>query len=71
MITPGDRVTAPKASFEGRVLGPHGLTSAGSAGKYWSLPENPNVAVYAVLNEATGEIRYFTAAALTPSVERG
>lgn len=64
MLTPGDRVKAVTASYEGRILGPHG---SATAGKYWSLPENPNVSVYAVLNETTGEVRYFTAKALAPA----
>lgn len=64
MISPGDHVVALKASFHGRVLGPHGLTSAGSGFEYRSLPENLNVAVYTVLNEETGEVRQFTGEAL-------
>lgn len=64
MISPGDRVVAHKVSFHGRVLGRHGSTSAGSGFEYRSLPENLNVAVFAVLNDDTGEIRYFTADAI-------
>jgi len=29
--------------------------------EYRSLPENPNVAVYAVLDSGTGEVRFFPA----------
>jgi hypothetical protein len=58
--------TAVKASegFMGRVLGRHGSVGAGGAFEYRSLPEDLNVAVYAVLNDETGEVRFFTSAAL-------
>ena len=66
MISPGDRVVVHKASFHGRVLGRHGSTSVGSGFEYRSLPENLNVPIYAVLNEDTGEVRYFTAESIEP-----
>lgn len=67
MISPGDRVVAHKASFEGRVLGRHGSVSAGSGFEYRSLPKNLNVPIYAVLNDDTGEVRYCTASAIEPA----
>lgn len=62
MISVGDRVVARKAAFQGRVLGGHGI----GVFEYRSLPENPNVAVYAVLDSGTGEVRFFTRDAIEP-----
>jgi len=66
MISSGEHVVARKAAFQGRVLGRHGVTSGG-AFDYRSLPENLNVAIYAVLNGDTGEVRFFTAEAIEPA----
>lgn len=67
MISPGDRVVVHRASFHGRVLGRHGAMSAGGAFEYRSLPENLNLPIYAVLDEETGEVRYFAADAIEPA----
>lgn len=66
MISPGGRVVARKVSFQGRVLGRHGSTSEGRGFECRSLPEDLNVPVYAVLNNDTGEVRFFTAEAIEP-----
>jgi len=57
MIKVGDSVKARSGDFSGRVLASHGAEVAFS---YQSLPENLNIAVFAVLNESSGEIRHFT-----------
>jgi hypothetical protein len=65
MMSPGERVIARKAAFQGRVLGRHGANS-GPGFEYRSLPENLNVQIYAVLNAETGEVRFFTAEGIEP-----
>ncbi|MBF4575196.1 hypothetical protein [Frondihabitans sp. VKM Ac-2883] len=57
MIKVGDSVTSRNGDFSGRVLGTHG---AGAAFSYQSLPEDLNIAVFAVLDKSSGEIRHFT-----------
>jgi|GEM_PF-3060204 len=63
MIEVGDRVRTVDGQFEGRVLGKHGRLGAGGAGEYWSLPDDMNLTIYALINDA-GEVRYFSAAAI-------
>lgn len=60
MIEIGDSVTSRDGKFSGRVLGRHG----GGAFTYQSLPEDLNIAVFAVLSDDTGEVRHFTRAGL-------
>jgi hypothetical protein len=64
MIEIGSRVRIASVDFEGRVLGRHGSTGAGGAFEYKSLPENLNLSVYAVFDETTGEVRYFSGESL-------
>lgn len=64
MIEIGSRVRVADGSFEGRVLGKHGMASGvGGSYEYRSLPEDLNIAVYAVLGES-GEVKFFVGSAL-------
>lgn len=67
MIEVGDSVRTVNGEFSGRVLGRHGAANGvGGAFEYRSLPDDLNLAVYAVLNTDTGEVRYFVRTALAP-----
>jgi hypothetical protein len=63
MFAVGDSVTSQNGDFSGRVMGTH----TGAAFTYQSLPENLNIAVVAVLNDSSGEIRHFTRESLVPT----
>ena len=64
MIEVGTRVQAKSVAFGGLVLGRHEHSGVGGARAFWSLPSEPNVVVCAVLNEETGEVRFFNIEAL-------
>lgn len=65
MINTGDRVVARGVSFEGRVVARHGRTFDATFESV-SLPEELNVRIHAVLNQETGEVRFFTPDAIAP-----
>lgn len=69
MIEVGSKVRTVDGSFEGRVLGKHGAASGvGGSHEYRSLPEDLNVALYAVLHEASDEVRHYVGSALELAV---
>ncbi len=60
MIEVGSLVRHKPSGFVGRVLGRHGsVHGVGGSYEFRSLPNDPNVMVYWVLNEESGEVRGF------------
>lgn len=65
MIEVGSKVRSIDRDFSGRVLGRHGVASGvGGSYEYRSLPEDLNIAVYAVVDDASGQVRHYVGSAI-------